>query len=257
MLRQRIITAIIGGAAVISLTYMGGVWFQGLLTVVALLAFYELSQMQSWSGRYIHVVLGAALTIMFLFMTTRLPFEFFIILLYLLLAIPVFSKNQITFQDVTFIAFGAAYIGIGLHYGIIFRELPDGLSWIVYVLAVVWSTDSFAYFIGRMLQGPKIWPAISPNKTVSGSAGGILGSIVVGGLVATSTGLLDWNNAVWVTLMISVASQVGDLAESAIKRSLHVKDSGGLLPGHGGFLDRIDSLLFALPLAYWAIMLVR
>jgi phosphatidate cytidylyltransferase len=121
---------------------------------------------------------------------------------------------------------------------------------------VVWSSDSFAYLAGRALGGPKLAPRISPGKTWSGSAGGLVGAMLVGGALAlllpSPPGAGDGLPAlrgVGAGLLLGLVSQAGDLAESAFKRRSGVKDSGRLIPGHGGLLDRFDGLLAAAPVA--------
>ncbi|MDP9127075.1 MAG: phosphatidate cytidylyltransferase [Pseudomonadota bacterium] len=125
------------------------------------------------------------------------------------------------------------------------RGLPQGAGLVYYLLAVVWGTDIGAYLAGRTIGGPKLAPAISPGKTWAGVAGGIILAGVLGFLIAW---LLGARHA-WVGLVlavpVSVASQAGDLFESWIKRQAGVKESGDLIPGHGGILDRIDGLIFA------------
>jgi phosphatidate cytidylyltransferase len=119
------------------------------------------------------------------------------------------------------------------------------------LLAVVWVGDSAAYFGGRALGRHKLAPEISPNKTVEGSVAGLMGSVAAG--IAMGTWLLGLSAAFMagISLVAGIAGQIGDLAESALKRSAGVKDSSTLLPGHGGMLDRLDSLMFAAPVFYW------
>jgi phosphatidate cytidylyltransferase len=120
-----------------------------------------------------------------------------------------------------------------------------GLIAILFLFATVWATDIGAYFAGRHFGGPKIAPAISPNKTWSGGIGGIICAIVAGVLVFAFAGLADTSLAALLALILSVVSQAGDFFESWLKRRNGVKDSGSILPGHGGFMDRVDGLVFA------------
>ena len=113
------------------------------------------------------------------------------------------------------------------------------------VFAVVWGSDILAYFVGRAVGGPKLMPRVSPSKTWSGAAGGTLASVVFGVLVAKLGGIGDLGAVALIALLLSVISQAGDLIESALKRHFHVKDSSGLLPGHGGLMDRLDGYLTA------------
>lgn len=129
------------------------------------------------------------------------------------------------------------------------RERPEGFYETFFVIFAVIASDSCAYATGRLIGGPKLAPAISPGKTISGSVGGIVGAVILGGLVGHWAGQ-GWSVSACVTGgLIAVAAQIGDLLESAFKRQLGVKDSGRLIPGHGGLLDRLDALLLAAPVA--------
>ncbi|MDQ0190531.1 phosphatidate cytidylyltransferase [Alicyclobacillus cycloheptanicus] len=171
------------------------------------------------------------------------------------LLFPVALRNRITLQHSAAALVGALYIGYGGQALGALRALPDGRVWLWLVLILVWVTDTAAYFGGKWLKGSKLWPDISPKKTVSGSICGLVGAaaaaVVVGfiavpGFHAASCALFG--------AMVSAVSQLGDLVESAYKRSAGVKDSGRLLPGHGGMLDRVDGLLFAAPFALFLIL---
>lgn len=120
---------------------------------------------------------------------------------------------------------------------------------IYWVLAVVWATDIGAYAVGRLAGGPKLAPAISPNKTWSGAVGGLVAAVICAGLLLVGFGYGVSPAAVGVSILMSIISQCGDLFESALKRRFNVKDSGGLIPGHGGFMDRFDGLWAAAPIA--------
>jgi len=129
-----------------------------------------------------------------------------------------------------------------------------GRDLLVFLFLIIWAGDAFAYFIGRALGRTPLFPRVSPNKTVEGSVGGLLGSLLIGWVFAQ----WQWHGVHWwrviiVAGFIAASGQVGDLAESALKRGSNIKDSGALLPGHGGLLDRMDSLLFAIP-ALWSVL---
>ena len=137
----------------------------------------------------------------------------------------------------------------------IVRDHPDlGLLGLLWMFAVVWATDIAAYFTGRALGGPKLWPLVSPKKTWSGFFGGLVAGTLAGLLVAWGGRQLDWIHpfSLWSTIVLSavasVASQLGDLGESALKRRCDVKDSSHLIPGHGGVMDRLDG--------FWAVSLL-
>lgn len=146
------------------------------------------------------------------------------------------------------LGFGVVYVTVGLAGLLWLRDLPDvGLSLFLYALLAVWATDVGAYAAGRGIGGPKLAPRISPKKTWAGLIGGMLSSALVGWGVAAAFGAQRPLLALAVGGALAVVGQVGDLFESAIKRRFNVKDSGRLIPGHGGILDRIDGLLVAAP----------
>ena len=144
------------------------------------------------------------------------------------------------------VAAGVVYAGILLAAPLILRRDPAlGFAAILFVFAVVWMTDIAAYFAGRAIGGPKLWPAVSPKKTWSGAIGGTLGGIAAALLVAKMAGLVLAPMLVLVALGLSIVAQAGDLLESAIKRHFGAKDAGQLIPGHGGLMDRLDGFLTA------------
>ena len=176
--------------------------------------------------------------------------DFIMIFVVLLLSYSVLVKNKFTFDDTGFVLLSIIYVGMGFFY---FSETrAAGLANIFYVLFVVWATDTGAYFFGRAYGKHKLWPEISPKKTIEGALGGVLLAVVVG-IIFHLVHPFDYS--IWiiigVTILVSVFGQLGDLVESAFKRHYQVKDSGKLLPGHGGILDRFDSLLFVFPMLYF------
>jgi phosphatidate cytidylyltransferase len=140
-------------------------------------------------------------------------------------------------------------VGIGFYFFIETRDA--GIVYIFYSLFMIWATDSGAYFIGKATGKTKLWPEISPNKTVEGSIGGVVSALLVAVLFAIFS---EINATIFtlmaITVVLSIFGQIGDLVQSAFKRHFNVKDSGNILPGHGGILDRFDSLLFVLPLLH-------
>jgi phosphatidate cytidylyltransferase len=143
---------------------------------------------------------------------------------------------------------GILYVGLPAMALVWLRnDVPGGLEHVLWLMIVVWATDICAYFAGRSIGGPKLAPRISPGKTWAGLLGGMAGAGLFGGLLALTFGAGFWL-AASVGMGVAVVSQLGDLFESALKRRAGVKDSGHLIPGHGGLLDRIDGLVFAAPL---------
>ena len=134
--------------------------------------------------------------------------------------------------------------------GSLLLSQPSGHIMLVALAAIIAACDSAAFFVGRRVGGPKLWPRVSPNKTISGSIGGLVAAMAVTSLVASIFGFDDLLDALIMGLFIGGLSQVGDLMESAVKRQLDVKDSGSILPGHGGMLDRFDGYIFVVPAVY-------
>ena len=143
---------------------------------------------------------------------------------------------------------GVVYVAAGLAGLMWLRDLPDsGLALFLFAMLAVWATDIGAYAAGRTIGGPKLAPRISPKKTWAGLIGGMISSALVGWGIAEGFGAQQPVLALVVGVIVAVVSQAGDLFESAVKRRFNVKDSGHLIPGHGGILDRIDGLLVAAP----------
>ncbi len=143
-------------------------------------------------------------------------------------------------------AAGVAYAGIVLLAPVVLRRDHDfGLVAILFLFAVVWSTDILGFFVGRAIGGPRLAPPVSPNKTWSGACGGALGAVVAGVCVIFAAGSMAVVPAAAVALVLSVASQGGDLFESAVKRRFGVKDTSHVIPGHGGLMDRLDGFIAA------------
>jgi phosphatidate cytidylyltransferase len=141
---------------------------------------------------------------------------------------------------------GPLYIGIAMLAAVALRGVPDGAWIIIGVFLAIWATDTGALFSGNLIGGPKLWPALSPNKTWAGTLGGIIAAAVI---ESVYVGILggDIVPAALLGGAIAVVAHCGDLFESWVKRTFQRKDSGGIIPGHGGVLDRIDSTLFAVP----------
>lgn len=260
-MKQRIITGVIAAALFIPFVIYGGVPFAILMSIIAIIGFYELLKMKGISITSVPGILGT-LALLVLVVPNEwsvkvvefLQFESALMIVYgiaaLLLIYIVLVKNKMTFDEIGFILLGAFYVGLGFHYFIETRFI--GLEFVVFVLLVVWTTDSGAYFVGRKIGKNKLWPEISPKKTIEGFVGGI----VIAVCFAIAMQLLypfasSWIQLIIVTIIASIVGQMGDLVESAIKRHYGVKDSGNILPGHGGILDRFDSLLFVVPLLHF------
>ncbi|MGI5939492.1 MAG: phosphatidate cytidylyltransferase [Thermoleophilia bacterium] len=152
--------------------------------------------------------------------------------------------------------FGILWVAMGFAYIVLLRELNHGMALTILVLACTILNDTFAYFIGRAFGRHPMAPRISPKKSMEGALGGLVGSIVAAVVVSLYAPWLSTRNAVILGLIIGIVGQWGDLFESTVKRDFGVKDSGKILAGHGGILDRFDSMLFAGFVTYWAALLL-
>ncbi len=256
---QRIGTGVAAGVVFAAFLWLGGWFYAGLLAVMAIVGFSEYVKMNGQAhGRWDVLAAYAAV---FLLTLTHLPetwnfalpgFETIVwALMFLLLAATVFSKNAVHLEHASLLFLGAVYVGTGFHYMLATRELDHGIFWSAVTFVCIWSSDAGAYFMGKAFGRTKLWPAISPNKTVEGAAGGLVLAMIAGMIFAWARpDLLELNRGAAIGLAAAVAGQLGDLIQSAYKRYRGVKDSGKLLPGHGGILDRTDSWLIVFPLVH-------
>lgn len=174
--------------------------------------------------------------------------DVFIVIILILLAYTVLVRNKFTFDETSFTVFSILYVGIGFYFLIATRIEESGFSNILFAFLIIWATDTGAYFVGKSLGKRKLWPDISPNKTIGGAVGGIITACVVASLFHLIHPFPhSMLIVILVTVFASIVGQIGDLVASAYKRNYGVKDSGKILPGHGGILDRFDSMIFVLP----------
>lgn len=237
-----------------------GEWpFVVMVFLLATIAFFELMRMNNVPFNSFPAIVGVVMLWLLLCDEKVLPFaeriplsriEIIFLAFLLLLAYTVIVKNKFTFNGVSYVLTSALYIGIGFSYFIETRY--DGLEYVVFVLVVIWLTDTGAFFTGKFLGKNKLWPAISPKKTIEGFFGGVIISVIAVLILQSITTIHD-NLLILllVTIFASITAQIGDLVESALKRHMGVKDSGQILPGHGGILDRFDSLIFMVPFLHF------
>lgn len=248
-LQLRALTAVVLGAFTLWLTYIGGVGFTLLMVAMGAAIFYEWTQLAAKRLNKIGVIIGwfvmAGIAAMLILDEQALIIIAVLLAASLILAIFTFKNSS------GWLAGGLLYAGFPMIALSLLRgDEPFGFTAIIFLFAVVWSTDIAAYFTGRSLGGPKLAPKFSPNKTWSGAVGGVAAAVAGGIFVASLTAEPGGFTVPLLALSLSIVSQLGDLGESWVKRQFGAKDSGSLLPGHGGVMDRADGLIVAGSLLY-------
>ncbi|MGC2161185.1 MAG: CDP-archaeol synthase [Silvibacterium sp.] len=269
---KRVLTALVLVPLVLLLVLKGPYWLiTPIVGAIAELALWEFLALADATGakppRIASVIAVAAL----FFFTFFLPLVDLVplagaITLALLITCAFRSPHKRVLPDAAFSVFGVLYIGLSLTTLPLLSQQENGPSLLIFLLFVVWAGDTAALYIGRTWGRRKLAPALSPGKSWEGSIASMAGSLAVTGLLFwLSTSLqahgvadLFYPGSIlrWLLLavILNVAAQIGDLVESALKRGAGVKDSGSLLPGHGGVLDRIDALLIAAPVLWYALL---
>jgi phosphatidate cytidylyltransferase len=260
MLRARVLSALILVPVVAWVIWAGGWWvFAGVL-LVAGLAGYEFSQLMRQGGYapttvvVLAIIIVSVLDAQFPSLGIAAPGLAFILILSI--SWKLFqAQDEIPTTNWAVGIAGGLYVGWLSAYMIRLRALPDGLAWVVLALLVTWVGDSAAYFVGKSIGRHKFWPRLSPRKTWEGIIGGLIGSLLAGALIGYLAmqfmGVIGPVNGLVVGLLAAIVGPFGDLAISMMKRQVNAKDSGHIIPGHGGFLDRTDSLLFVITATYY------
>lgn len=259
---KRILTTVIGLPIVGAVLILGNKYvIDFILMAVAIICMYEYFTVISkvahpikWIG-YLSTVIIALIA--FLSVQTIMQVVLFAIpIIILLMFLKVIITNmETTFKDVAYTFLGICYVTLFIMFLSLIRGLDNGKFLIGFVILVAWSTDIFAYLIGKHF-GKHHFSKVSPKKTIEGCISGMVGAVIVG-VVYTSivnqfynTGIDNYLIVATIALILSIISQIGDFVASSIKRFADLKDYGDLIPGHGGMLDRIDSLIFIAPFAY-------
>lgn len=249
-LQLRVVSAIVLAAATLGLTFVGGLPFRLLSALIAAAVFYEWTRMarpETTSGAGSRPADLFCDLLMAVFVVALAIGQPALVLLCLLAVLAALGAALSAARGAgQWPACGLVYAGLS---GFCLALLRDGdrsgLVAILFLFAVVWATDIFAYFVGRAVGGPKLAPSISPGKTRSGALGGAVGGVVAGVALAAAAGAGNLVMIGAVALLLSVVSQAGDLFESWVKRRHGRKDSGRIIPGHGGVMDRVDGLVAA------------
>ncbi|MDI4655913.1 phosphatidate cytidylyltransferase [Xanthobacter autotrophicus] len=241
-LKHRTLSALVLVPVVLLAAYLGGIPFAILWVLAGGAILYEWATLAQLDNRPLYLGIGGlALIGGGVLAVLEMPGHVFSAVALGAAACALAVPRQSAWAMTGLIVAGSAALPVVILRG----ETPLGLIAVLFLCAVVWATDIFAYFTGRALGGPKLWPRVSPNKTWSGAIGGTLAGMAAGVLVATIPGGAALLPVAGLALGLSIVSQAGDLAESALKRLFGVKDASRLIPGHGGLLDRLDGFAAA------------
>jgi len=265
---KRAITVVIGVPIVIFVVQRGGLLLAVLLTLVAILGLRELYVAVSGKYKHIHLAgyLFAVLYFLFLFLWDPGYWQFFAIAVFMIVvqASMVFHFKKLELKDCLAVVYGVLYIPVLLSFIFLVREHELGNRYVWLIFTSAFANDTFAYLVGCTIGKHRLVNTPSPKKSVEGLIGGVLGAAFVGGLVGFlmyrfSAGLDDASFIVRAAVISGVGGafcSLGDMSASAVKRYSGIKDFGNLFPGHGGMIDRIDSIVFVAPVVYFAVMIL-
>lgn len=261
---KRVLTAVVLVPVLIAIIgYAPRPWFLLLVTVATVLALEEFFSLAAHSGIEVFHLVGHGSSLLLLaafYGSATRPWLALIVLagscvLFFVLGLRRGGRFVTLLSGVAATMLGLLYVSVALGLLLVIQQGPTpfgpGKQWVFFLLLAVWFGDTGAYYVGRSLGKRPLAPQISPKKTWEGASGGLLGSVLAA--VVSKHFLLPqvpWGQLIWLSLLLGVVSQLGDLSESALKRGAGVKDSSRLLPGHGGMLDRIDGVLFASPVLF-------
>ncbi len=264
MLRARILSALVMIPIVSLLIYLGGIPWALAIALAGAIAWGEMTRLLQRSDFAVDRIVGLvfillAIGLAYLRDAGVVTFDFLRPLLALLIIASLinalYDKSDHPTHNWAINVASALYLGFMLSHFVTLRQRPNGMYWVVFAFMMTWIGDTAAYFVGSTLGRRKLWPRISPKKTWEGLAGEIVSCLICGPLIGGWLVGLNWWQGLLIGLLIAVVGTFGDFAVSLLKRMARIKDSSTLIPGHGGILDRLDSLMFTFPLVtYFAIL---
>jgi len=271
MLKHRVVTAAVGVPLIILAIWFGDPWITLFIAAAALAGTYEFYRIANFDRREPLLYLGLLWTLA-LVLTPHyrnpdlLPIVVTAAMLVSLICVLLRPSREKAFHEWAWTIVGALYVGWMLSYWLNLRGLEDGRNWVYLAMLTTFANDTGAFFIGRARGKHKLAPAISPAKTWEGAIGGLVSAILAAIVIAMVLKLISvelgapfafryWQIII-LGFLVGLFAQLGDLVESLLKRKMGVKESGNLLPGHGGVLDRFDSLIFVGPVVYYYVIWV-
>ena len=269
MLSKRILTAVIGIPVAIYLINTGGFMFVTAISILAVIAWDEYKRMMAAKGICVWSSIGFIGVLLSLGCAwvgnSQESVMVIFSIVFLTLMRTVVSQAEFKVTDAAFTVLGTLYISIPFSHLILLRfteqydyihtalgTLSTGAAYLWLAFVGTWASDTFAYFVGSCVGKRKLCPSISPGKTFEGAAGGLAGSIIGVAALGALFGLPLYHT-LFLGILVGIVAPFGDLVESALKRFTGVKDSGNILPGHGGVLDRFDAVMFSAPVVYYYI----
>ena len=267
MFKTRLFSGVVVAAVMLLFTWLGGIWLQVFLGAVSIIGMYEFYHatgvLKDGNKSDLLTAIGYAAVLAYyhvcIISDNDILFILFVLVLFfiLMLAVYVFTYPRYSSKDVIYTFFGFFYVAIMLGFIHMTRDLPDGIYivWLIFVSS--WFCDVFAYLTGMAFGKHRLCPNLSPKKSVEGAIGGIVVPAICGGvygyIVSEHFGGDDRFIMIFAVLCAvgAAVSQIGDLSASAVKRNFEIKDYGNLIPGHGGILDRFDSVIFTAPMIYF------
>jgi len=266
MLKHRVITAGVGVPIIILAIWFGDPWFSLLIAAAALAGTYEFYHMANFDRREPLIYFGLLWTLALVLSPHYrnpdvLPIVITAAMLVSLIWLLRHPSREKAFRDWAWTIVGALYVGWMLSYWLSLRGLADGQNWVYLAMFTTFANDTGAFFIGRARGKRKLAPTISAAKTWEGAIGGLISAILAAIAIAMVLSLVSrftfkyWQ-IILLGFLVSLFAQLGDLVESLLKRNMGVKESGNLLPGHGGILDRFDSLIFVGAVVYYYVIWV-
>jgi phosphatidate cytidylyltransferase len=229
-----------------------------LATFFGLREFYHLALPRSkWIEQFAAIGLGLTLSVIMAYGNGRFVLPSLVLLFVCLSVLFMGTANDLssTIAKMGITLLGIFYVGFLLAFVSLLRNMTEGRHWVLLLVLTVWAGDISAFLVGSLLGRHKLYPKISPNKTYEGLGGAIFGSVAVAlGYALLFIPSLKAGSCILLAIGLGIFGQLGDFAESMLKRSAQVKDSGSLIPGHGGMLDRLDSFLFSAPFFYYSLL---